>query len=384
MTSDNSDFYVLLTVFDDYGSDYFSRYFDQTFSSYYLLNHHTYSNSKQFYYNLDTNSISLFDLNDDEYSVPLFELDGTDNKLYPYNYYYSNFDLYYKGSLFTDGWNGALDYLNDTDTLYFPFLNDSTKYSVHKANTDFLIEPYHLYDDNDSFETEIDNYVSVNLNDYPYVALSLKDYSATEQFYTNMYVQGQLCLTPVYNYGMTEKTEYYSSYQVQRCSSYYETSTLTRVYILADDLKNNAIYYLKAYDTSKENIVKIDTSVFDITYITEENKDNPYVSIDGKNYPTIAYDKLSSTATKSEDEDYISGVTCQVGDFNCYNEYNPSNIFNDLFDKPLEMLKSVWGAIVSIFTLITEFILLLPLTMQGFLYIAFGVSIILGIIKILL
>ena len=74
------------------------------------------------------------------------------------------------------------------------------------------------------------------------------------------------------------------------------------------------------------------------------------------------------------------------------NTYNPAPDFTDsmgmdiinLFNKPIEALKSVWNAITSIFNLITEFILLLPPTMQGFLYFSFGITLILGIIKILL
>lgn len=74
------------------------------------------------------------------------------------------------------------------------------------------------------------------------------------------------------------------------------------------------------------------------------------------------------------------------------NTYNPAPDFtdsmgmdiNDFFEKPLEALRTVWGAISSIFNLITEFIVLLPPAMQGFLFLAFGITIILGIIKILL
>ena len=382
----NDNLHVVLSAFDDSGyEDYFSRYFDQTFdTSYILINRNYTSGVVQIEYDFDSNNISILGINDGFNYLSLFDIDSSVRSYNVYNYYYSNFDLYYRGDLFIDGWSDNLTYLSFDDTLYFPLLDDSTKYSVHQANTKFLIEPYHLYDDNDSFETEVDNYVLINLNDYSYVALSLKDYSSTETFYTNMYVKGQLCLTPIYNYGMTEKGEYYSSYQVDRCSSHYSDFTLVRTYILADDLKNNAIYYLKAYDTSKENIVKIDTSVFDITYITEETEDNPYVVVNGKSYPTIAYDSLTSSATKSEDEDYVSGASCQVGDFNCYTEYNPNNIFDDLFDKPLEMLKTVWSAILSIFNLIAAFIALLPPTMQGFLYISFGITIILGVIKVLI
>lgn len=238
------------------------------------------------------------------------------------------------------------------------------------------------------FNVSDNKYVEVNLNDYEYIALSLKDYSKKVENnyseYSNLYVKGQLCATPVYNYGQTERNKIMSGSQVQSCSEYYDEYTLSRFYILKQDIENHAIYYFKAYDTSKDNLLKIDTSYFNISYITADNKDNPEVLIDGKVYPTLPFDRLTDTSNKSTDEGYISGVSCAVGDFNCYNEYNPSNIFKDIFDKPLEALKSVWSAIINVFEVIKWFILLLPPTLQSFLYLSFMIAIVLGIIKIIL
>ena len=239
-----------------------------------------------------------------------------------------------------------------------------------------------------SYSPSDNNYVEINLNNYAYVALSLKDYtkeiSNSYSEYSNVYVKGQLCATPIYNYGQTEKKDIITGSKTQACSQYYNDYELTRFYILPSDVKNHAIYYLKAYDTSKENLVKVNSKYFDISYITEEDKNNPQVSINGKVYPTLSYDQLTDTSTKSEDEGYISGVSCAVGDFNCYEEYNESNVFKDIFDKPLEALKSVWSAIINVFEIIKWFILLLPPTLQSFLYLSFMIAIILGIIKIVL
>lgn len=275
---------------------------------------------------------------------------------------------------------------SEFDTISFPyFSSDTLNISINEfeiSKGDIFPTIASLYDG--SYDTDFTNYISINLNDYPYIALTLKDYSKRDTFYTNVYVKGQYCLTPVYNYGMTEKKDIIEGSKNQRCSTYYNDYTLVRTYILDQDIQNNAIYYLKAYDTSKENLVKVDSSMFGITYITEDTKDNPYVSISGKNYPTISYDKLTDTATKSEDEDYISGVSCQVGDFNCHNKYATDNIFNDLFDKPLEILKNIFKSITSIFDIITEFISLLPEQLQMSLYLSFVLALILGLIKIIL
>lgn len=222
-------------------------------------------------------------------------------------------------------------------------------------------------------------YQEVDLNDYAYVALSLKDYSVSQPFTTSIYVKGQLCATPVYDYGMQEKTSYYSGYQVDRCSPYYSDFTLNRFYILQQDLDNHAIFYLKAYDTEKPNVVKVDTRIFDVTPISQANANNPSVMIDGRSYPTIPYDDLSSTATKSEEEGYISGQVQNVFDVS-----SDSNFITNLFSNPLQALSNVWQSILTMFSLIGSFIGLLPPTLQAFLFTAFSLALIIGIIKILL
>lgn len=393
------------TEFDDIISYWESNY--STDYPYYYIVYHLFNDNTYNIYLLYSNSNSSYWYNNELYSnsfisyenivIPknsiVLDSNGTYSKLdggWNYSYLLSYNNSYNPIPLINNGIVYNNTKLNDNVTSDFDMIHfNSFASSVYNLSIDeFEIKendliPSYLSLYEGTYNPINNTYTEINLNNYEYVALSLKDYSIKEQFYTNVYVKGNYCLTPIYNYGMTEKSDYYSSYQAQACSPYYENYTIVRSYILEQDLKNKAIYYLKAYDKSKENLVKIDTSVFNITYITSENKDNPYVNINGKTYPTIPYDNLSSSSTKSEDEGYISGVSCQVGDFNCYNEYNPGNVFNDLFTKPLELLKTVWTAIVSIFAIITEFILLLPPTMQGFLYVAFGIGIILGIIKII-
>lgn len=216
-----------------------------------------------------------------------------------------------------------------------------------------------------------ENYVEVDLNSYPYIILSLKDYSKTEEFSTINYVKGQYCLTSVYNYGSTEKKDIIEGSKTKRCSLYYDNYTPIRTYVLKSDLKNNAVYYLKAYDTTKENKVKIDTSVFNIHYISEEEKDNPIITINGKKHTPKSYDELTDTATKSEDENYADGASEEF-------------TFSDIFTAPLEFLKTIWNSITQFFQVINQFISLLPETLQAFLYMSFMLAIILGLIKIIL
>lgn len=217
------------------------------------------------------------------------------------------------------------------------------------------------------------NLVEVDLNSYPYIALSLKDYSKTEAFDVNNYVKGQYCITPVYDYGLKERREVLSQTQVERCSPYYNDFTLIRTTILKSDLDNHAIYYLKSYDTSKENKVKIDTSIFNIHYITEEEKDNPILNINGTKYSTLPFDKLTDTANKSESEGYVSGASGEI-------KVN----WSDIFTSPLDFIKGIWSSVTQVFIVIGYFISLLPMQLQYFLYISFMLAIILGLLKIIL
>ena len=235
------------------------------------------------------------------------------------------------------------------------------------------------------FNNNTGNLIEVNLNSYPYIALSLKDYSKTEEFSIINYVKGQYCLTPVYDYGLKERKDVLTGTKIQRCSLEYTEFTPVRTSILKSDLENHAIYYLKAYNTSIENKVKIDTSIFNIHYITEEERDNPILSINGKKYSVLPYDDLTDTSTKSEDEDYSSGGSCAVGDFNCTASMMGSDFkWSDIFTSPLEFIKGIWSSVTQIFIVIGYFISLLPVQLQYFLYISFMLAIILGLIKIIL
>ena len=293
-----------------------------------------------------------------------------------YDYSFSDLNIFDDYNLGNSGVKSV--YLS---TLYYdsnfdlPFGLEDTIYNVKKEN-DILFTLSNKTDIvptyKDKFVDKTDlNYVEVDLNSYPYIILSLKDYSKTEEFSTINYVKGQYCLTSVYNYGSTEKKDIIEGSKNQRCSLYYDNYTPIRTYILNSDLKNNAIDYLIAYDTTKENKVKIDTSVFNIHYVSEEEKNNPIITINGKKYTPKSYYELTDTATKSEDENYVDGASEKF-------------TFSDIFTAPLEFFKTIWNSITQFFQVINQFISLLPETLQAFLYMSFMLAIILGLIKIIL
>lgn len=293
-----------------------------------------------------------------------------------YDYSFSDLNIFDDYNLSNSGVKSV--YLS---TLYYdsnfdlPFGLEDTIYNVKKEN-DILFtlsnktDVVPTYKDKFVDKTDL-NYVEVDLNSYPYIILSLKDYSKTEEFSTINYVKGQYCLTSVYNYGSTEKKDIIEGSKNKRCSLYYDNYTPIRTYILNSDLKNNAIYYLKAYDTTKENKVKIDTSVFNIHYVSEEEKNNPIITINGKKHTPKSYDELTDTATKSEDENYADGASEEFS-------------ITDIFSAPLEFFKKIINAISEFNGLIKELFSFLPDEFLAFLLAAFALLVVVVIVKILL
>lgn len=293
-----------------------------------------------------------------------------------YDYSFSDLNIFDDYNLSNSGVKSV--YLS---TLYYdsnfdlPFGLEDTIYNVKKEN-DILFtlsnktDVVPTYKDKFVDKTDL-NYVEVDLNSYPYIILSLKDYSKTEEFSTINYVKGQYCLTSVYNYGSTEKKDIIEGSKNKRCSLYYDNYTPIRTYILNSDLKNNAIYYLKAYDTTKENKVKIDTSVFNIHYVSEEEKNNPIITINGKKHTPKSYDELTDTATKSEDENYVDGASEEFS-------------ITDIFSAPLEFFKKIINAISEFNGLIKELFSFLPDEFLAFLLAAFALLVVVAIVKILL
>ena len=337
-------------------------------------------------YLISTDSISLsFDLNEYEEYIPNY-LSGliranngamTEDEYYlynPYLYYMSNFDLKLE-SLSSLESKISSAFIFDYDTLMLPKINETGIYDpVNFDSEEYIFEPYYLYDE--EIEVTLPNFTEINLNDYSYVALALKDYNQEDAFTTTVQVKGQYCITPVYEFGLKPYDEISESRVQNICSPYYSNYTPVVTTITESNLKNKSIYYIKAYDTSKENYIKVDNTVFDISYITEEEKDNPYVLVDGKYYPTIAYDNLPSSATQNTDEGYVPGasedfVGIMIDDFTA------------VFEKPLEVLQSLWDSITTMFGMIFDFYELLPADFQSFLKGSFMLAIVIGLIKII-
>lgn len=217
-------------------------------------------------------------------------------------------------------------------------------------------------------------FTEVNLNNYDYVILSFKNYTDLISPAT-LYITGQLCPTMVYDFGTKEKP--YGVTDI--CTSNYSSFTPVQLWTTSQDFDNHGVYYIKAYDTSISNIIKVPSNVFNVNYVTSENASNPTVIVGGRSYPAIPYDNLTSSATTNTEEGLIPGEVTNIFDLS-----SDSDFISNLFSNPLQALGSVWTSIVTMFALIGSFIGLLPVTLQAFLYTGFSLAFILGIIKILI
>lgn len=299
----------------------------------------------------------------------------------------------YQTSIYAGSW--SLFYSSNT-TLYYKASSPSNSYptngmiipSYSNTNLDLSYQSYNINPDDivptyTSLTNPTLNYTEINLNDYEYIILSLKNYNVSEDFISKMYQKGQVCSTTLYDYGLEEKKNYISGYETQACSVYYNELTTIQSNIRVEDVNHHSVYYLSAYDKTKENTIYIDPNVYDITYITSENVDNPTIVVNGSTYSTLPYSSLSDSAILTYENGYSDTWTCAKYDSDCIFKSTGLSI-DEIFSHPIQSLKTVWGAINSMLTLIATFIGLLPPTLQAFLYMSFALAIILGIIKIIL
>lgn len=217
----------------------------------------------------------------------------------------------------------------------------------------------------------LENYTEVNLDNYEYVLLTLKDYNQTNAFQTNLQVKGQIGITPIYNYGQTSKDAVTGSQVQDRCNIAYENYTSYPFYILQSDIQNNAIYAVKA--CSSNSSFKYDNTVFNITYVTEENKDNPTVTINGKTYDVIPYSDLPSTATKNEEDNYIPGQSGSATD---------TGGLDSAIKKAQQKMSEIWNTFTYFTDFINQIFSVFPDEVKTILLSAFTIMIVIGLIKI--
>ena len=207
------------------------------------------------------------------------------------------------------------------------------------------------------------NYTDVNLNNYEYVILNLKDYTIKNAFNTTLKVKGSIGITPVYEYGTVEKEVI-----TDICNISYSDYTNYRFSILKNDLINNSVYIVKSCQNNSSFM--FDNKIFDITYITADNVNDPVVTIGGVQHNTIPFDKLSNTVNKNTEDGFIPGES---------DDFSVGNVVDSITDN----ISSFWNSLSSFMSLVTKFFNTLPIEIRAVSITCFTTACTLGLIKIL-
>ena len=203
---------------------------------------------------------------------------------------------------------------------------------------------------------------TVNLDNYEYVILNLKDYKQDKAFNTNLKVKGMIGITPVYNFGQTEKDVI-----TDRCNLSYKDYTDYRFSILKQDLQNNAVYIVKSCEQGSS--FKFDNTIFDVTYVTADNVDDPVVTIGGKDYHTIPFKNLTNSANKNEENNFVPGES--------------GFSLTDVVSNISKYVSSFWDSIVNFMGLVTKFFNTLPIEIKGVAITTFSMACMIALIKFL-
>ena len=280
-----------------------------------------------------------------------------------YMYYDSNYNF---SNLQNENYIFKGFYDNENTENYDNYLKTEADKPIPKIKD--LME----YDNwNDYENSQLENYTEVNLDNYKYVLLSLKNYKQTKAFQTNLQVKGQIGITPIYNYGQTSKDSITGSQVQDRCNVSYNNYTSYPFYIIQTDLQNNVIYAVK--ECSNGSSFKFDNTVFNITYVTEENENNPTVTIGGKTYNVIQYDDLPSTATKNEENNYIPGQSGQA---------NSTGGLDTAIKNVQQKMSEIWNTFTYFTDFINQIFSVFPDEVKTILLSAFTIMIVIGLIKI--
>lgn len=282
-----------------------------------------------------------------------------------YNNFYMHYDTNY-------------NFVNDGEYIFRGFYDNEGEQDYNNmlqvrtgGNVPKIIDLIRYNSWSDYEQEQIEGYTEVNLDDYEYVLLSLKDYSQTKAFQTNLQVKGQIGITPIYNYGQTSKDDITGVKVQDRCNVSYADYTTYPFYVIQSDLQNNVIYAVKS--CSNGSSFKFDNTIFNVTYVTQENVDQPTITINGKTYNVIPYDELPSTATENEEENYIPGESGNAND---------TGGLDNAIKNAQQKMSEIWNTITYFTDFINQIFSSLPTEIRTILVSAFTIMITIGLIKI--
>lgn len=300
-----------------------------------------------------------YDLNEKTYINPEFKSNsiGSSVTLAGQNKFYdfiltTNFDLKVTTSL------------ENINTVEFLNFRDKGTLTLNIGDT---IPQFYAYDKVfDKLDTSTTT--TVNLDNYEYVILNLKDYNQDKAFNTNLKVKGSVGITPIYNFGQTAKDDIIGTKVQDRCNVKYDDYTDYRLSILKQDLQNNSLYVVKSCEQG--STFKFDNTIFDVTYVTADNVDDPVVTIGGKKYHVIPFDKLPSSANQNEEENYVPGESKKLN-------------LSDVVSNITNTVSSFWDSIVNFMGLVTKFFNTLPIEIKGVAITTFSMACMIALIKFL-
>lgn len=321
---------------------------------------------------MQSNSMRLVLFNDSSYTITV-DLDSVflsidDEDAITYKYTYATDDIFNSIGENTDLRFFRYNTISLIDTN-FKFILQGASYeiqgfyedSIYLKNGDILPTYLNLkkYSSWTEYSSANSTFKEVNLDDYEYVILNLKNYTRKSAFETNLKVKGSIAITPVYEFGTVEKEVI-----TDRCNTSYSDYTDYRFFILKNDLINNAVYIVKECADSGSSF-KFDSSIFNVTYVTAENVNDPVITVGGVQHHTIPFNKLSNTVNKNEEENFIPGSTEQF----------------DPFGDVVDYISSFWNSLTTFMGLVTKFFNTLPVEIRAISITMFTTAITLGVIK---
>lgn len=306
---------------------------------------------------------STYKEKDTTYISPQFSNTGNSPVHYGFQGVYGSTGSFYENFMISSNFDLVFQ-LKDNSTVTINNFRDKGTITFENNDTfPFLYSSENIFDN-----LATSNLTTVNLDKYEYVILNLKDYNQKNAFNTNLKVKGSIGITPIYNFGQTAKDDIMGSKVQDRCNVKYNDYTDYRLSILKQDLQNNSFYVVKGCEVGSS--FKFDNTIFDVTYVDENNKSDPIVSIGGKYYHVIPFEKLPSSANKNEEENYVPGES---------EKFTLSSIIKNL----ASTLEGIWNSFTSFFSFVTKMFSVLPSEFQAIAILTFSTGCILGLIKIL-
>lgn len=306
---------------------------------------------------------STYKEKDTTYISPQFSNTGNSSVHYGFQGVYGSTGSFYENFMISSNFDLVFQ-LKDNSTVTINNFRDKGTITFENNDTfPFLYSSENIFDN-----LATSNLTTVNLDDYEYVILNLKDYNQDKAFNTNLKVKGSIGITPIYNFGQTAKDDIMGSKVQDRCNVKYNDYTDYRLSILKQDLQNNSFYVVKGCEVGSS--FKFDNTIFDITYVDENNKSDPIVSIGGKDYHVIPFEKLPSSANKNEEENYVPGESERFA-------------LLDKLDFLINNLNRVWDAFTSFMGFVGKMFSTLPDEFKAIAISSFTIGCTLMIFKII-